>query len=79
MKKPRRRTVSPVRVDLMELRDEAVEDCRSILALAELLEGCNADELHSQTISHTGGIIFHHAHKLYGELETLCQQLPKMK
>jgi len=79
MKKPRRRKISPVRVDLMELRDEAVEDCRSILALAELLEGCNADELHSQTISHTGGIIFHHAHKLRERLEMLCQHLPKSK
>lgn len=79
MKKSRRRKVSPATVALMGLRDEALEDCRGILALAELLESCDVDCVCSQTITHTGGLILHHAHKLHGELATLCQQLPKSK
>lgn len=79
MKKPRRRKVSNARVNVFKSRDEAVEGCRSIMVLADLLEGCDVEFLNPQTISHTGGIIFHHARKLQERLEMLYQQLQKAK
>ena len=59
--------------------DETSSHCQNIVALAELLGGCDIENLKPNAIVHASDLIFHEGQKLQEKLTMLYRQLPKSK